>query len=119
MLGSWSRDVLRFRSPFRVMAPGFGFVGVARERRHTPCISSSLDAATESKNRSEPGTDFGTVVLAPLAHEGWGCRRLLVAVVKQPVFMGKALEATRGGLKALAQPRAPTRELLGGKRLPG
>ena len=45
------------------MAPGFGFVGVASERRHTPCISSSLDAATESKNKSEPGTDFGTVVL--------------------------------------------------------
>jgi hypothetical protein len=45
------------------MAPGFGFVGVAGERRHTPCISSSLDAATESKNKPESGTDFGIEVL--------------------------------------------------------
>jgi len=47
------------------MARGFGFVGVANERRHTPCISSSVDAATESKNKSEPGTGFGTAVLVP------------------------------------------------------
>jgi len=45
------------------MAPGFGFVGVVGERRHTPCISSSPAAATESKNKPEPGTDFGTDVL--------------------------------------------------------
>jgi len=49
------------QTPFGVMTPGFGFVSAARERRNTPCISSSCDAVTESKNKSAPQRDLKTL----------------------------------------------------------
>jgi hypothetical protein len=36
------------------MAQGFGFVGRARKRWHTLCISSLRAGATESKNKQQP-----------------------------------------------------------------
>jgi hypothetical protein len=49
------------QKPVGVMTPGFGFVGAARERRNTPCISRSRDAVTEPKNKSAARMDLKTL----------------------------------------------------------
>jgi hypothetical protein len=66
--GRWPGEYLilqhgRRRSWFRVMTQGFGFVARRASAGILRRISSSRNAATEPKTKSEPGTNFGSGVL--------------------------------------------------------